>query len=406
MEEIELYNIAKAIEKYNNEYNDINNNNAIKAIENFDESWKIIVPYSMDETCDNESKYGLALITYSIAIHKQSNLSENHVLKLNDLINNFAKEENAKNQNGICKNLFYNLGLCWHKLGNLYDSKSIEAFKKFIFYSLKIEKTKIGYYPTSFAFKKCTTFLYQSLINDQLNLSSPSTFNDPFDSPIMTLLSLGNEISSLINQAIQNCLKIACFSCNNKDPSSAILYDKSFKINVGEKKHPQDKDIYLNELMWAHYADYHRGICIKYQFGPCQPNHINNSPYIVSFFKDVIYSDKKLEYYSTNKEMPVHEAFLLKSSAWNYENELRYLSFNLNGKGDYETVDIPHCIEAIYFGLKCSESDKKTIQNIMTNKEFIRKTWSGAIIEKKPVEFYQMEIDQDHFGQIKPIKLK
>ena len=57
-----------------------------------------------------------------------------------------------------------------------------------------ITSSHTAYSPTAFAFRKCTNFLYQSLVNEQLNLSSPTTFNDPFDCPIRELLNNGDDI--------------------------------------------------------------------------------------------------------------------------------------------------------------------------------------------------------------------
>lgn len=148
--------------------------------------------------------------------------------------------------------------MCWHKLN--YDNRAIEAFKKYIYY-LIIVSSHTAYSPTSFAFRKCTNFLYQSLVNEQLNLSSPTTFNAPFDCPIRELLNNGDDISKLQLQAYEDCLKIACFMSNVKLP-----YPKDQNIFFSEpvyneKKHKKDKKEFLNTLMWAHYADSHKGIC-------------------------------------------------------------------------------------------------------------------------------------------------
>lgn len=299
--------------------------------------------------------------------------------------------------------LFYNLGLCWHSLGKLYNNKVIEAFKNYLFHLLSHRNSLIN--PTissiiAYSFRKCSKYLYQSLINDELNISAPSTFNDPFDSPIVELLKSGNDLSLLMYQAFQGSLKIACFSNNLKLPFFSVSQKLSAKPISDEKKHNNDRTEYLNELMWAHYADYHRGICIKYEFG------LESTPRkskIVSFFRDVEYSDNKLAQYPSLEKMPLEDAFFLKGKAWEYENESRYLYFDVNGKGEHESVSIPNCVKAIYFGLKCSDKDRKAIINIMKNKKFIKKDFQGNILADKPIDFFKMEMDEEHFGQIKAV---
>ena len=398
MEEKEFDALLDSLEEYNKNYESITPENAQHAVEDFDERWKIIINYMADYTQDRESKYGQALLKLSVAIHELSNPSENQIQRLSTLIYDFDKNKNAKCKFGYDKALFFNLGLCWYRLGKLYEIKVIEAFKKYIYYLLSISCHTI-YQPTTFSFRKCTTFLYQSLINDQLNISSPSTFNDPFDTPIVELLRAGDDLSLLMYQAFQSSLKIACFTCNVKQP---LLSSTSI---VNEKKHNNDKEEYLNELMWAHYADYHRGICLKYSFDQAPSNVGKENPNIVSFFKDVKYSDEVLSKYPSIIEMPIEDAFFLKGKAWEYENELRYVCFDINGQGDYSTVDIPNSIEAVYFGMKCSEADRSTIINIMKSKKFIKKDFRGNLICEKPVEFYQMEIGEKHFGQLKAIPI-
>ncbi len=284
-------------------------------------------------------------------------------------------------------------------LGAIYDNMAIAAYKKYIYYLLT-SSSNISYRPTAYAFRKCTTFLYQTLVNDKLNVSSPTTFNDPFDCPITDLLDQNDEISSLILQAYKDGLKIACFASNEKLP-----YTRNGGVVSHEKKHRKDKKEYLNGLMWAHYADSHHGICIKYRFCDSISYLGGDNPNVVSYFKDVKYSNSELSQYSTKSSITLEDAFFLKGKQWEYENELRYLYYDLNSKSDFGTVDIPHCIEAIYFGLKCSEEDRKTIVNIMKDKKLLIKDLNGNVLKEQLVTFYQMKMDEKHFGQLKAVKI-
>jgi len=394
-------NSIELIDKYIDNYLEkVTADNAQQVIEDFEESWKIITAYMADNTPMHQSKYGLALVIFSVANYELPNIKEKNIGYLSRLIYQYDKDENVKYKFEVKQSLFFNLGLCWHKLGKLYDSQAVEAFKKYVYYSITLS-SYTSYQPTAYAFRKCTTFLYQSLINEQLNISSPTTFNDPFDCPIRALLNKSEDVYSLVSQAYQHCLKIACFSNNVRLPYSK---DNSLPI-YDEKKHKKDKEEYLNSLMWGHYADSHKGICIKYRFCNAVSLLGGDNPNIVAYFKDVKYSDGDMSKYSNKDSIALEDAFFLKGKQWEYENELRFLYYDLNGQGNYGAVDIPNCIEAIYFGLKCSDQDKKTIQNIMRSKSFIQKDLNGEIIFRTPICFYQMELDYKHFGRLKAVKL-
>ena len=403
MEEIEL--ISSALEKYiDTYYEKVSVDNAQNAFDDFDEQWSAITEYMIDETENRQSKYGQALVTLSVAVYELSDTTKDEVTRLSNLINAFENNTNVKYKFGIKEALYFNLGYCWHKVSSLYDNKAIEAFKKYVYYLVTLS-SHTSYRPTAYAFRKCNKYLYKSLRKEQLNISSPTTFNDPFDCPIIELLSHGDDIASLIHRAYKDCLKIACFSSNIKLPYLENPNDMFSKKIIDEKKHKNDKEEFLNELMWAHYSDSHKGVCIKYSFCDSISNLGNNNDKIVSYFKDVKYSTKDLSGYSKKDAITLEDSFFLKGKQWEYENELRYLYFDLDCHSKFGTVDIPNSIEAIYFGLKCSARDKKKILRIMKSKKHVKKDLKGSIISQKPVEFYQMEMDYEHFGQIKATKL-
>ncbi len=402
---LDLEKIVSKLEQYIEDYiGKVTVDNAQNAIDDFDKQWNSVVGYFVDDTSNGQSKYGLALMILSVATLELTNTNEDNVNNLSDLISKYDNDKNVKYKFDIKETLYFNLGTCWHKLGVLYDIKAIEAFKKYVYY-LIARSSNISYRPTAYAFRKCTTYLYQSLINDQLNLSSPTTFNDPFDCPIIELLNNRDDVTSLIRKAYQKCLKIACFTSNVKQPYLKDPNNWMSEPIFNEKKHRNDKDEILNSLMWAHYADYHRGICIKYRFDNSISQLGSENENIVSYFKDVKYSESDLSSYSKKQAITLNDAFFLKGKQWEYENELRFLYYDIESNSDYGVVDIPNCIEAIYFGLRCSETDKKTIQNIMSTKEFIEKDLNGNITAKNPIQFFQMEVDLKEFGQLKATKI-
>lgn len=157
--------------------------------------------------------------------------------------------------------------------------------------------------------------------------------------------------------------------------------------------------------MWAHYADSHKGICIKYRFTNSMSKLGGDGNGVVSYFKDVKYSSEEMSKYSKKDSINLEDAFFLKGKDWEYENELRFLHYDLNNQDSY-TINIPNCIEAIYFGLKCSDKDKKSIKKIMNSIHFVQTDLKGIVTATRPIKLYQMELDEKHFGQLKAVRLK
>ncbi|MCR4700941.1 MAG: DUF2971 domain-containing protein [Bacteroidaceae bacterium] len=337
-----------------------------------------------EDIVDNEIKnysYVISAFVYALILSDKGTVVPDYLDSADKLIAIFSKKikntndnytKNMRNTIYIKSQLYWILSECWNFLGKPYEYKCIEAKKRSNYYTLLSEDSKP--IATAYSFRKCTTFLYQALINEKLNLSSPYQFNDPMDCPIKDIV---NETSK---KAFKDCVKIACFIKG---------------------------DEYNNLLMWPHYADSHKGICIKYNFSSFDLSQINNEKsQKVAFFKDIEYNNDKLKNgfsaKKTEEGTSINDAFFLKSEVWKYESELRLLYYDVNGKGDYATIDAPNCIEAIYFGYKCSDKDKKTIHEILKYKTVKIKDEKGNL-KSENIKFYQMEIDKDNFGQIKAV---
>lgn len=388
--------LFEEIDNYLSKYTDIKNINEQNAKNDFRKEWKEVCSYN-----NGAEKYGKALIIYSIVLEK-SKSSQSDIEKLEILIKEYDIQKGSEYKMANKESLFFNLGICWTNLG--CDGKAIEAYKKYLFYLFSMANNTTYSNIEAYAFRNCGEYTYKSLINEQLNLSSPSVFNDPFDCPIVVLLKkYDDKVNNLILKAYNECLKIACFSRRYKL--------ESYMGNDGyldrHEKHSGGKEEYLNELMWAHYADCHKGICIKFHFRQNMTKMITNSNKEISYFKDTIYSDKAMSNYSGSVgSISVDDSIFLKGQCWEYENELRYMNFDINGSGTHKQIDIPNCIAAVYFGLKCSQENKDTIIKILKGRKWkeiipanlLKKTPENEV--EKDIEFFQMEMDQSHFGQL------
>lgn len=397
----------KDLERYHNEIlsyigkykNNVSKTNAKEVIDSFKEEWVNSIDYMFYDK-DMGQKYGEALILYSVGIFELETPSKDEVELLSERIKFFDENESVKYKFGIKTVLFGNLALCWHRLGIKHKENSTYSFKKYIYY-LIIKSYHTSYNPIAYKFRTCNEYLFQSLINESIGLTSPGYFNDPFDCPILELLNNDEEVSQMIRHAYNECLKIACFSSNIKLPRT----DENTQEMVSEEKHPGAKFEYLNELMWAHYADSHKGVCIKYHFPNSLTKLAHDNDSVICFFGDVIYSDKDISQYSNKDSINMKDAFFLKGKQWEYENELRLLYFNMEGKEGFHSIEVKNCIEAVYFGLKCSKEDQSTIINILKDKKHIKTDLKENKTEY-PIKFYKMVIDKQHFGQVKAVEIK
>ena len=212
-----------------------------------------------------------------------------------------------------------------------------------------------------YKYHKINKFLYDLLINSEIWCADPYTFNDPFD---CNLTIDGNNTS----EQIRNYFRVANWN-NSKETDEDIrrLVETNFedkkafqkKINSISKKiiqtmglacFAQTKD---NLLMWAHYTEEHKGICLEFDYTKD-----------LNFFrplKRVIYDEKYPVYnYYEDKKNVVGQLMLHKSRHWEYEEQLRLIK---KKKGLYPFA--PESLKTIYFGARTSEEQIKTIKNLI-----------------------------------------
>ena len=251
--------------------------------------------------------------------------------------------------------------------------------------------------------------MLDSLRNETLSMSPPTSFNDPFDCPILELMSLyGDDLSKLVHEIYTKCLKVTCFVSNIKLERTFDEQNNPVLI----PKHDNDSKEYLHELMLAHYADSHKGICIKYHFRNDFTKFVDDSKSQIAYFRDIEYTSD-MDVYRKNGVINLQDAFFAKGKVWEYENELRFLAFDPDGDGDYSKVDAKQSIAAIYFGYKCPENKQKEIMEILEGRKwmegiyrFYEKTGTTIpIITEHPIEYFRMELDETQFGKLKAVKI-
>lgn len=230
-----------------------------------------------------------------------------------------------------------------------------------------------------------------NLKNNQIWLAKPDTFNDPFDSMINADIGemfkrykfQDKEMNNLYHRmdGVQKRAANRIVEKEGKKIQLEIDNDiKKFRDNFSVACFSESN---ANLLMWSHYANYHKGICIEYSF-----NDINNKDDNVSFLP-VIYTSQfqnMIDYIDIKKNTvsdQIVKLFLMKSMDWNYEKEWRIvkeISEENNDKlGELYSVPKP---TAIYLGCKVNVCDA----------ELIRKTCKSNTI---PV--FQMKMSRNKY---------
>ena len=370
-------------------------------------TWKEIVGYMLAGREDGDNLYGAALCTFSGNLYYSTRLSARTVEVLRGEIEGY---DDAANYRYPYKDFLYsNLVACLHKGGFASDDELKDLLKKAIYYTIAQTNNTSYQGIDCYAYRSVHDYMLDSFKNETLSMSSPTTFNDPFDCPILEILNqYGDELSKLMREAYQDCLKITCFVKNRK--LEPVMNEEGIPVRV--PKHENDPDEYLSELMWAHYAKNHTGMCVKYHFRNDITKFADKSKGQIAYFRDVKYTSE-LYTDAESGTINLRDAFFVKSKAWEYENELRLLAYDPKGNGDYASIDAKNSVAAVYFGLKCPKDKRSEIMAILKDRKWVseRSVWnttthkSEDIIEEHPVEFFQMEIDKEHFGKLKAVKI-
>lgn len=112
-------------------------------------------------------------------------------------------------------------------------------------------------------------------------------------------------------------------------------------------------EVHNHELMWAHYADQFRGICIAYRFAKL----LEHLPEQLSFVR-MFYNETAPTLHRTSTDIE-HEARMIlsyKNYRWLYEREWRM--FAPLGKARYKRTA---CVTRIYLGSRITDLDRQMI---------------------------------------------
>ena len=272
------------------------------------------------------------------------------------------------------------LGKIYSLAGEIYsilelDNEALEYYKRALYYKtlLKTDIEKEDYVYL-YSFRKSNDYSKDDLINNKITVSPSKNMNDPFDSVINLWGS-------------KEQLKETCKEQKHiKNLSRSFDYFRIRSFCNGETEEALE-----NLLMWSHYADEHRGYCVKYKLSKHFIKQDENDSFEHMFLKPIIYrKDEEKVDISGMTNINTDLAFATKHESWKYEKEVRLIVYNPNKEDSYYGIplDKDSCIEAIYFGCKCEPETINTIKNLFSKADI-------------PPKFYQMKLDRTDVYHLK-----
>lgn len=116
-----------------------------------------------------------------------------------------------------------------------------------------------------------------------------------------------------------------------------------------------------NLLMWSHYTNSHKGVCIYYDTEKII-SYIRETKGI--YFLPVVYSEdlfEATENMVTSSENIAINPALFKGKCWEYEQEWRLLSYDYGNKRDISKINFLGAIKRVDLGCKCTNDDRDKI---------------------------------------------
>lgn len=244
-----------------------------------------------------------------------------------------------------------------------------------------------------------------SLIYNEIYLSSPKDFNDPFDcriTPNLKSLTAEEEKQYIIDMGIASF----DYAEEKKVDIGKVLTSFENRLKDKDKLQKEYNNLLFNNqdnyygifslscrwnsiLMWSHYANCHQGYCIGYRLNKLMDSGIFGKLGYVDYRKDFPNikprAPKKDEEMMRNSFIETHT----KSEEWIYEKEFRlYKTFSPNIPMTHNRLfNIPDdFIAEVILGINISEENKNEISDICR----IKKT---PIYQATKVDF-KFEIDR------------
>ena len=226
------------------------------------------------------------------------------------------------------------------------------------------------------------------LLKDTIYFCSRTEFNDPFDCRprfrvAATVEQLKEYIASVYERHAPHLDVKERYRLAEEDANRWRTNPAGELKDFTQKFYKQSIDKYgicslsadpHNPLMWAHYADSHRGICLEFD------TSVQHSPF--SLADKVIYQDEppKFDLIGDDENLTEmwHALLATKGLPWSYEQEWRVIDRNGVGLRKFHS----QCLTAIVIGALCSDTQKKRIIEIVRTRNSALKIYHARLSDR------------------------
>ncbi len=224
--------------------------------------------------------------------------------------------------------------------------------------------------------------------NSSLRFGTASSFNDPFELSLDYIdLSISkNELNDFIKKKHPGSRKSnrALFR-KNKDKHSLkgvrnVMIDEFQKLKntTGICCFSKRNNI---TLMWSHYAEQHKGLCLGFR-------NFVHSPNFFVVYVNYITELKPVKYWDFGDELFPLWIFS-KSHVWEYEEEVRAVYFDKEGLVKFNKTQLCE----VHFGLRVMEENQTQIIDLIQHKNYTN------------ISFFDMKINNKDFAIMRVKKI-
>ncbi|OYY95047.1 MAG: hypothetical protein B7Y41_05705 [Hydrogenophilales bacterium 28-61-23] len=263
-----------------------------------------------------------------------------------------------------------------------------------------------------FKYLRFSDKLLEQLCYDKVYFADPASFNDPLDClPVVEADLQTDELESLLAQLVanrsakeidaamkkvrlrgdnatarlnsltgtevRNLIGEISYNATNPEVEDRETYIKSaFRRAIERELHKSHETGVLclsskfdSPLMWSHYANQHRGVCVEYDLSKLTPHELHKVTYGES--RKVLASqiNNWVLHNDTAARQAINKASLLtKSGEWAYEREWRLL-------GQVGLGESPMRLKSVIFGMRCADVLKYTVVKALEGRADSVKFW-------------------------------
>ena len=224
------------------------------------------------------------------------------------------------------------------------------------------------------------------ILNDlTLKLNHPDEFNDPFDfnNSLFKFNITDEYVKSLIDTNLphldRNTRRKKMRELRNK-PNNSEIIDKAI-TKIKERYRVSCFSKVKDEiLLWSHYAEKHRGLCIGFSFEPATKDFYVHP---VGYKIDINPPD-----FATKEFESLQYLISTKYEKWEYEKEIRIIN---RTKTDIINIQASS-IKEIIFGCKMDESDMINIKSNIQKNGIINSKYSKMIMSNNKFNLEEISL--------------